>query len=68
MGVQPEWITKRIEAARKTHAVSDGIATVLQTQLKGTMRERPLRTSEQATVAKALLEALDATTAAKPAR
>lgn len=65
---QADWVTKRIDAARRTNAVSDAVAAALKMQLQGTMRERPLRASEQTTLAKSLLEALGEAPDPKAAR
>jgi hypothetical protein len=68
MSGQADWSSKRIDAARKTNAVSDAVASALEIQLEGTMRERPLRTSEQAKLAASLLEALEAPATPKAAK
>ncbi len=51
------WITLRINQARQAAPVADGAASAITEQLNGIMRERPMRGTELAAVAKKLIEA-----------
>ena len=53
---QQDWITKRIDAARKLWPISDAIALTITAQLRGTMRERALRPAELTGLAQILFD------------
>jgi len=53
---QQDWITKRIDAARKVLPISDAIALTITAQLQGTMRERALRPAELTALAQILFD------------
>jgi hypothetical protein len=52
------WITDRVAEALKTSPVADAVASAIEEQLKGTMRERTLRSGELSELAKSLLTAV----------
>lgn len=54
--VHQDWITERIDEARKGNPVPKGVALTIKAQLQGTMREHALRPSELTTLANALLD------------
>ena len=54
-----DWITTRIDQAKKKSRVADSAASEIEKQLNGTMCERPLRPAELGILAKKLLEATD---------
>jgi hypothetical protein len=54
-----DWVTTRVNGARKALPVSDAVATAIKDQLNGTMRERALRPGELAEVAATLLAAVN---------
>jgi len=55
--LEGDWITKRVDAAQQSSPVNGAIVSEVIGQLRGTMRERPLRPAELATLAKELLAA-----------
>jgi hypothetical protein len=54
-----DWIAKRIAEAKTTAPVVEGVAARVEAQLLGTMRERALRNSEFADLARDLLAAIE---------
>jgi hypothetical protein len=61
------WITARVAEALKTSPVADAVASAIEEQLKGTMRERALRPAELTELAKSLLAAVTKPLAGEPA-
>lgn len=51
-----DWITKRIDEARKGCPVPEAVALAIKAQLQGTMREHALRPAELTALAKSLLD------------
>jgi hypothetical protein len=54
-----DWIAKRIMEAQTAAPVDAVVASRLETELTGTMRERALRNAELADLARALIAASD---------
>jgi hypothetical protein len=54
-----DWVTTRVNGARKALSVSDAVTTAIKDQLNGTMRERALRPGELTELAKTLLAAVN---------
>ena len=54
-----DWIAKRILEAQTAAPVEAGVASRLETELTGTMRERALRNAELADLARVLIAAND---------
>jgi hypothetical protein len=50
-----DWIEKRLAAALGAHPVSDAVVSVIKEQLKGPMRERPLKAAELVKISNSLL-------------
>lgn len=57
-GSLEDWATDSVAAARAEHQVPDAIVERLRRELCGALSERPLRPSEQTTLARALLAAM----------
>lgn len=54
-----DWIAKRIQEAQQATPVRETVASLLQEQLTGKMRERALRGTELAELAKKLIAATE---------
>jgi hypothetical protein len=54
-----DWIAKRILEAQTAAPVDAAVASHLETELTGTMRERALRNAELADLARVLIAATD---------
>jgi hypothetical protein len=52
-----EWIAKRIAEAKKAAPVSEAVASLLEKQLSGPLRDSALRRSELADLAEKLISA-----------
>ncbi|MGO9684090.1 MAG: hypothetical protein ACLPTZ_16165 [Beijerinckiaceae bacterium] len=57
-----DWIAKRMREAQAATPVGEAVASRLEEELAGTMRERALRNAELAALARALIAATDPTT------
>jgi hypothetical protein len=54
-----DWIAKRVQEVQAATPVREAVASRLEEELAGTMRERSLRTAELAALARALITATD---------